>query len=294
MPWLQMTLTVKRDQVDAVSAQCDLLGALCVTLKDHADEPLFCENLGDQPLWQLTDIVALFDESQDMAPITQYFAAQSQITESALELIEDQDWVRVSLDSFEPMQFSNNFWVVPSWSAVPDPSARNLMLDPGLAFGTGSHETTRLCLSYLANTDLTDKVVVDYGCGSGILGLSALALGAREVWGIDNDPQAVLASQQNLALNPALNGKFYVGLPGEFPELALLQADIVVANILAGPLVDLAPIIGKLTKKGGILLLSGILSEQAAFVCSAYEQSHIFQELKEDSGWILCSLQKKR
>ncbi len=290
MSWLQLTLTAKRDEVEAINAQCDLMGALCVTLKDHGDEPLFCAELGDQPLWQATDIVALFDEDHDIKAAMDFFESQEAVTHCVFEKLEDQDWVRASLDRFQPIQFADNFWVCPSWSDVPDPAARNLMLDPGLAFGTGTHETTGLCLQYLAELDLSDKFVIDYGCGSGILGLSALVLGAGEVWAIDNDPQAVLASEANLLLNPDINQNFNVGLPEDMPAR---EADIVVANILAAPLISLAPTIEKLSKPGGLLFLSGILSSQVESVREAYEQYFYFQSVRYDSGWILCSLQKK-
>jgi ribosomal protein L11 methyltransferase len=290
MPWLQLTLTVKRDEVDAVNAQCDLMGALCVTLKDHGDEPLFCAELGDQPLWQATDVVALFEEDHNIDAVINFFKSQEAVAHCTYEKLEDQDWVRASLDSFQPIQFADNFWVCPSWSDVPDPTACNVMLDPGLAFGTGTHETTRLCLQYLAELDLTNKCVIDYGCGSGILGLSALALGAHEVWAIDNDPQAVLASQKNLSLNPGINQNFHVALPADLPSI---EADIVVANILAAPLMMLAPTIEKLSRAGGELLLSGILSDQVDDVRAAYEQYYNLQWVRDDSGWILCSFQKK-
>ena len=290
MPWFQLTLTVTPGEAHAISELCDLLGAISVTFTDHGEEPLFCETLGEQPLWQETDVVALFEDTQDMLPVLDFFKKNTHVQGSALETLEDQDWVTKSRESFKPMQFSQDFWVCPSWHTPPT-DARCVRLDPGLAFGTGSHVTTSLCLRYLTECDfLKNSTVIDYGCGSGILGLSALALGAKEVWGVDIDPQAVTASQNNQALNPDTASRFHVGLPHELPSL---QVDLVIANILMTPLILLAPTLAALNKPGSRLILSGILSDQLPQIREVYEQFYHFQSVREELGWILCSLNKK-
>lgn len=289
MPWQQLVLTCQRDAVDALNAQCDLLGALSVTLQDHGDEPLFSEKLGESPLWQETDMCVLFEKGVDTLPIQSYLKEQPGVVSVRAETIEDQDWVRKSRDSFTPLQFAKNVWVCPSWCELPDSSAHNVIIDPGLAFGTGTHETTGLCLSWLAEQNIAGKAVVDFGCGSGVLGLTALKLGASSVWGVDNDPQAIRASEQNQSLNPDVADRFQLCMPGELPEM---QADIVLANILAAPLVALAPTLAALVSSGGVLLLSGILADQESLIRAAYSESFKFQQIKEHSGWLLCILEK--
>ena len=290
MPWQQLTITCLQAQVDDVNAQCDLFGAVSITFKDHADSPVFGLTPGDQPLWPEVDLMALFEADVNMAPIIDYFKQQDSVKNVVFETLEDQDWERVSLDSFKPMQYSNHLWVCPSWCEPPDPGAINVMIDPGLAFGTGTHETTSLCLSWLAEAGLRGKCLIDYGCGSGILGLAALKLGAKTVWAVDNDPQALQASQANHALNTDLVGDFHVVMPDDLPEI---QADVLVANILAGPLVELAPKLSKCVKKQSDTVLSGILADQADQVCEEYNKYQPFQAVRESSGWILCHFKNK-
>lgn len=199
-----------------------------------------------------------------------------------IEQIEDKDWEREWMDNFHPMQFGKRLWICPSWREVPDPNAVNVMLDPGLAFGTGTHPTTSLCLQWLDSLDLEGKTVIDFGCGSGILAIAALKLGAKQAIGIDIDPQAILASQNNAEANGVAE-KLQLFLAKDQPRE--LQADVVVANILAGPLKELAPNIITLVKPNGNLGLSGILATQAESVCEAYSEAFTLDPVVEKEEW---------
>ncbi|CSB25999.1 50S ribosomal protein L11 methyltransferase [Vibrio cholerae] len=203
--------------------------------------------------------------------------------------MEDKDWEREWMDNFHPMQFGRRLWICPSWREVPDPQAVNVMLDPGLAFGTGTHPTTALCLEWLDNLDLTGKTVIDFGCGSGILAIAAIKLGAAKVIGIDIDPQALLASKDNAARN-GVEDQIEVYLPKDQPEG--LVADVVVANILAGPLRELSPIIKGLLKPGGQLAMSGILDTQAESVAEFYRDDLELDPIAEKSEWCRISGRK--
>ncbi|CSC86596.1 50S ribosomal protein L11 methyltransferase [Vibrio cholerae] len=203
--------------------------------------------------------------------------------------MEDKDWEREWMDNFHPMQFGRRLWICPSWREVPDPQAVNVMLDPGLAFGTGTHPTTALCLEWLDNLDLTGKTVIDFGCGSGILAIAAIKLGAAKVIGIDIDPQALLASKDNAARN-GVEDQIEVYLPKDQPEG--LVADVVVANILAGPLRELSPTIKGLLKPGGQLAMSGILDTQAESVAEFYRDDLELDPIAEKSEWCRISGRK--
>ena len=209
------------------------------------------------------------------------------------EFMEDQEWERTWMDAYEPIQIGEKYWIVPEWMEAPEADAVNIKLDPGLAFGTGNHASTFLCLQWLGKTDVKDKIVVDYGCGSGILGVAALLLGAKKVYATDIDPQAVLATQQNADLNGVLD-KLYVGLPEEFnKELADQKADVFVANILAGPLMALAADFSTLIKSEGAFALAGVIEEQVDDVSRVYSEFFdILDVEKRDGHW--CRISGKR
>jgi ribosomal protein L11 methyltransferase len=236
-------------------------------------------------LWGNTDVIALFDAETDMNEIVSLLKQAHHLDEHTaykIEQIEDKDWEREWMDNFHPMQFGQRLWICPSWHEVPDQNAVNVMLDPGLAFGTGTHPTTALCLEWLDGLDLTGKTVIDFGCGSGILAIAALKLGAKNAIGIDIDPQAILASRNNAKQNGVAN-RLQLFLSDDKP--ADLKADVVVANILAGPLKELYPIISQLVKEGGDLGLSGILETQAQSVCDAYTQSFDLDPVAVKEEW---------
>ena len=278
MPWLQLKLETPPDLAEQYEDLLLEAGASAVTLEDAADQPLFEPELGTTPLWDRTRIIGLFDAQTDMNLVVtllkaghQNIAPDSPLPRHKTELVEDKDWEREWMSHFEPLQFGQRLWVCPSWKPVPDPSAANLMLDPGLAFGTGTHPTTALCLEWLEAQNLNNKCIVDYGCGSGILGIAALLLGANKMIGTDIDPQALQASRDNAQRNGIADDRIALYYPEQLTESAIEQpADLLVANILAGPLVELAPTLQRLVKAGGQLALSGLLATQADSLIEAY------------------------
>ena len=252
---------------------------------DSQDTPIFEPLPGETRLWGNTDVIALFDAETDMNEIVSLLKQAHHLDENTaykIEQIEDKDWEREWMDNFHPMQFGKRLWICPSWREVPDQNAVNVMLDPGLAFGTGTHPTTALCLEWLDGLDLTGKTVIDFGCGSGILAIAALKLGAKNAIGIDIDPQAILASRNNAEQNGVAD-RLQLFLSDDKP--ADLKADVVVANILAGPLKELYPIISQLVKESGDLGLSGILETQAESVCDAYTQSFDLDPVAVKEEW---------
>lgn len=256
-----------------------------MTFMDSQDTPIFEPLPGETRLWGNTDVVGLFDAETDMSVIVEALIISRLVTPDfayKIEQIEDKDWEREWMDNFHPMQFGKRLWICPSWREVPDPNAVNVMLDPGLAFGTGTHPTTALCLQWLDSLDLEGKTVIDFGCGSGILAIAALKLGAKRAIGIDIDPQAILASTNNAEANGVAD-RLELFLAKDQPKD--LQADVVVANILAGPLKELAPNIITLVKPQGDLGLSGILATQAESVCEAYAHDFNLDPVVEKEEW---------
>ncbi|HAS3630289.1 TPA: 50S ribosomal protein L11 methyltransferase [Vibrio cholerae] len=293
MPWIQIKLNATNNNAEAIG---DMLmeetGAVSVTFLDAKDTPVFEPLPGETRLWGDTDVVALYEADMDTSLILQQIKASNMLAEGfahKVEQVEDKDWEREWMDNFHPMQFGRRLWICPSWREVPDPQAVNVMLDPGLAFGTGTHPTTALCLEWLDNLDLTGKTVIDFGCGSGILAIAAIKLGAAKVIGIDIDPQALLASKDNAARN-GVEDQIEVYLPKDQPEG--LVADVVVANILAGPLRELSPIIKGLLKPGGQLAMSGILDTQAESVAEFYRDDLELDPIAEKSEWCRISGRK--
>jgi ribosomal protein L11 methyltransferase len=204
-----------------------------------------------------------------------------------IEILEDKDWEREWIKHYQPMKFGDQLWVCPSWLEPPAPNAINLLLDPGLAFGTGTHPTTSLCLSQIAETPLVGQQIVDYGCGSGILGIATLKLGAEHVLGVDNDPQALAASRENAHRNGIAHSALSIALPGEVALQPLAGGiDMVIANILAGPLMELSDILINFLKPGGILLLSGLIEDQAEALISHYSDRISLKIAGQLEGWI--------
>ncbi|ANB52689.1 ribosomal protein L11 methyltransferase [Aeromonas veronii] len=270
MPWIQIRINATAKTADKVSNMLLGRGAQAVTFMDAKDVPVYEPMPGETPLWGETEVMGLFDAETDPAPTIAFF--QQIFGEDVgykVEQLEDKDWVREWMDHFHPMQFGERLWICPSWRDVPNPDAVNVMLDPGLAFGTGTHPTTALCLQWLDGLDLSGKTVVDFGCGSGILGIAALKLGAARVIGIDIDPQAIQASRDNAARNGVAD-QIELYLPADQPQD--FEADVVVANILAGPLRELAPLIAGHGKAGSLMALSGVLESQAPELETIYGQ----------------------
>ncbi|MBT9431113.1 50S ribosomal protein L11 methyltransferase [Candidatus Sodalis endolongispinus] len=285
MPWIQLKITTTGQQADTLSDALTESGAVSVTFQDTHDVPVYEPLPGETRLWGDTDVIGLYDAATDMATVVDVLKAQPLLGENfsyKIEQLEDKDWEREWMDNFHPMRFGERLWICPSWRPVPDPQAVNVMLDPGLAFGTGTHPTTALCLQWLDGLDLRGKTVIDFGCGSGILAIAALKLGAAHVVGIDIDPQAILASRDNAQRNGVAE-RLALYLPQQQPQH--LHADVVVANILVGPLRELAPLIIDLPRPGGALGLSGILASQAESVAQAYAAAFALDPVAENDEW---------
>ncbi|MCS3454797.1 ribosomal protein L11 methyltransferase [Aeromonas sp. BIGb0405] len=290
MPWIQIRINATAKTADKVSNMLLGRGAQAVTFMDAQDVPVYEPLPGETPLWGETEVMGLFDAETDPAPTIAFF--QQIFGEDVgykVEQLEDKDWVREWMDHFHPMQFGERLWICPSWRDVPNPDAVNVMLDPGLAFGTGTHPTTALCLQWLDGLDLTGKTVVDFGCGSGILGIAALKLGAARVIGIDIDPQAIQASRDNAERN-GVAGQIELYLPADQPDG--ISADVVVANILAGPLRELAPLIKGLGKPGSLMALSGVLESQAPELETIYGQWFDMDQTAVKEEWCRLSGRK--
>ncbi|MDO3721010.1 50S ribosomal protein L11 methyltransferase [Marinobacter sp. chi1] len=289
MPWIQLQIPATPEDADQLEDVLMEMGADAVSMEDAADQPLYEPDPGTTPLWSQTVVKGLFQSDRDIDQLCAdvrdawHQATQQSLPDIEVSLIKDQDWERAWMDDFQPLQFGQRLWIVPSWHQPPDPEAANLMLDPGLAFGTGTHPTTALCLEWLDGQDVLGKQVTDYGCGSGILGLAALLLGADHVVGVDTDPQALEASRDNARRNSVEDSRLDLYLPENEPDT---QADLMLANILAQPLIGLASHLAKLTKPGGQLVLSGILSNQAREVMEAYEPWFIMDEPEQREEWI--------
>lgn len=288
MPWLQVRLAITPEQAETYEDALLEVGAVSVTFMDAEDQPIFEPDLGTTPLWSHTHLLALFEADTDETALLAHLhlLCGGALPEHQVERIEDQDWERSWMDNFQPMRFGRRLWIVPSWHAAPEPQAVNLLLDPGLAFGTGTHPTTALCLEWLDGQQLEGCSVIDFGCGSGILAIAALLLGAPQAVGTDIDPQALEASRDNASRNGIDPARFPVYLPADMPQQ---QADVVVANILAGPLVALAAQITTLVRGGGRLALSGILAEQAEEVRAAYAEAFDLDPTAVKDGWVRIS-----
>ncbi|MBE02529.1 50S ribosomal protein L11 methyltransferase [Marinobacter lutaoensis] len=289
MPWIQLQIPADPDTADQLEDLLMALGADAVSMEDAADQPLYEPDPGTTPLWSQTRVTGLFQSGQDIeqlcAEIRDAWHQQTQQSLADIEvtLVEDKDWERAWMDDFQPLRFGDRLWIVPSWHSPPNPDAANLLLDPGLAFGTGTHPTTALCLEWLDGQDMSGKQVIDYGCGSGILGLAALLLGAAHVTGVDTDPQALEASRDNALRNGIETHRLDLYLPENEPDT---PCDVLLANILANPLIDLAPRLARLTRPGGDLVLSGILAPQAREVMAAYEPWFLMDEPEQKEEWI--------
>ena len=295
MSWTEIVIEIAREHAEALSEALMDVGALSVSVEDadegtDAERPLFGEP-GMEPTeaaWDHSRVVALTDEADDQAVIVAAAAGQAglaKLPKFATRKVEEQDWVRLTQSQFAPIHIGKNIWVVPSWHEAPDPDALILELDPGLAFGTGSHPTTRLCMEWLEAHPAPGKTVLDYGCGSGILAMVAKKVGAGEVVGVDIDPQAIESAADNAQRNHCEIEYF---LPDTFAQSAHAEQkfDIVVANILSSPLKLMAPMLSGRVAPGGALILSGVLARQAEEVAAAYAPFIKLGVWAEQDGWV--------
>ena len=291
MTWLQLSIELNRDQADAVTEVFESAGALSVTLLDAADEALLEPAPGEQPLWGELRVVALFSADSDVETIRDDLRGTLRYPDIELhtEQLEDRDWSTTWRDDFHAMRFGERLWVCPSGESPPNPAAVVVQLDPGLAFGTGTHATTGMCLEWLDGHPPQDQSVIDYGCGSGILAIAAAKLGAGRVLAVDIDPQALIATRDNAGRNGIEQG-IEVMLP---EALDSEPVDLVVANILANPLIELSETLNSLVKPGGRIVMTGILAEQADGVMAAYEGWFEFEAPVQREEWVLLEGVKK-
>jgi ribosomal protein L11 methyltransferase len=283
MAWLQYRLETNA----AAAPQCEdallELGAAAVTLEDNADQPLFEQSQKEHQLWQQTRVSGLFPADTDTAALWQALPDDLRVQcQARAEILEDKDWEREWMQHYQPLQYAPGLWVCPGWMQAPEPDAINIMLDPGLAFGTGTHPTTAMCLQQLSTLDLSTREVIDFGCGSGVLAIGALLLGARSALAVDTSPQALVATRSNAQRNHIAEQRLHICLPTALSGNE--QADLVIANILAGPLCELAPLLCRQLRPGGILILSGILVEQVEMLRESYEID--LQIAAEKDGWV--------
>lgn len=283
MAWIQLIFNSAIDDAEPLSDYLTECGASAVTFQDSADQPIYEPDIDTTPLWSSTRVIALFDGETNLdliqQQLTAFFSPQAVPTYKT-EAVEDKDWVREWMDNFHPMSFGEQIWICPSWHQPPDPKAINIMLDPGLAFGTGTHPTTALCLNWLDQANITGKTVIDYGCGSGILTIAAALLGAKKVIAVDIDPQALDATQANAARNHVTIDTY---LPEACPNIT---TDIVLANILAGPLQQLVPTLTAFCQPNTDIVLSGILASQADAVSTTYQNYFDMEQAVQKEDWV--------
>lgn len=285
MSWLQFSIDILREQAEAVTAALEAAGARSVTLQDAAEELLIEPVPGSRPLWRNPRVVALFDGGTDARSVEAALrpVLGDPLPALTVSVLEERDWSATWRETFRPMRFGDRLWVCPSGAACPEDGAVAITLDPGLAFGTGTHATTAMCLEWLDGHPPVGQRVIDYGCGSGILAIASCLLGAGHVQATDIDPDALEATRGNAQAN-GITTAFAVCLPG---ELDPAPVDLVLANILAGPLQELAPELAGLLVPGGTLLLTGILAEQAAAVREAYAAWVDFDIPQQRDDWVL-------
>lgn len=286
MSWLELSVRVSRENAPLVESLLQNEPVLAVTLSDDADDPVLEPGVGETPLWPSVCVTALFSGDTQTEPLARMLSLVPGVDrpqQVSFRKFEDQQWERTWLNRFKPMQFGHNLWIVPGEKQAPNEAEHILRLDPGLAFGTGTHPTTHLCLEWIDSHDFTNQLVVDYGCGSGVLGIAAAIKGASSVVCIDNDPQALIATNDNALRNTVQDVIVSLAPEESRPE----SADVVLANILAGPLVELAPRLSAILRPGGMLVLSGILEKQAEEVKNAYESGFSELQMKSLDGWVL-------
>ncbi|MDO9371192.1 MAG: 50S ribosomal protein L11 methyltransferase [Gammaproteobacteria bacterium] len=286
MSWLQLKFQAPSALAEELADRLTEAGALAVTLRDSKDDPLYEPAPGDTPLWAHTSVEGLFAADADIPSVVEQLHAQSgdeSVRDYTVEPLADQAWERVCLDQFKPLCFGDTLCICPTWLTPPDDARVTLLLDPGLAFGTGTHPTTALCLEWLARNPPAGLTVIDYGCGSGILALAAAKLGARMVYATDHDPQALTATRANAEKNE-LQLLIHTMTPEQLPAL---EVDVLLANIIAQPLIALAPVFAQHVRAGGRIVLSGILEHQAEEVIAAYRPWFAMVEKVQRDDWML-------
>ena len=286
--WIQLRFACDADTARQLAEHLSDCGALAVSLDDAADQPLYEPESGTTPLWSHTRVSGMFPGGENTEQLLTTLAlrlAPACLPTPTVESLEDREWLRLHQDAFEAACFGGRLWVAPSWTDPPEltDGQVRVTLDPGLAFGTGSHATTAMCLAWLAGEDITDKEIIDYGCGSGILALAAAKLGARRVWAVDNDPQALTATERNAATNHVAE-RVVVRAARDMPALT---ADLLVSNILANTLSNMAPALSELLVSGGRLALAGILQRQSPQVIERFAPWCALHLAAQRDDWVL-------
>ncbi|HEC13005.1 MAG TPA: 50S ribosomal protein L11 methyltransferase [Acidiferrobacteraceae bacterium] len=292
MAWLRVTLKAEPGLAEKISAGFEDLGAIAVTLSGDPDTPIFDEPEVEPASWTTVTVSGMFEDSVNVEDLLQTLTKRNDLKDLPthhIESLADEDWERVWMDRYQPIHIGGRLWICPSWQTPPQPDAINVVLDPGLAFGSGTHPTTQLCLSWLANRSLTDKTLLDYGCGSGVLAIAALKLGCQQAWGVDVDAQALVASRDNAQANQVAD-RLDLCHPDKLDPA--LKVDVVVANILAQTLISLASNLIARVSPGGTLLLSGILNDQAEQVAARFDHSFNIQRRQQEDWSLLVATPK--
>ena len=288
--WFQLKIEqCTSADVEPLSEELDETGALSIMLTDKNDNPVLEPLPGTTPLWPEVIIHALYAEASAAQQARDVLALNRPTLHLSLEVLPDKDWERAWMDDFKPQRFGERLWICPTWMTPPVADAVNLMLDPGLAFGTGTHPTTALCLTWLDQYDLKNKKVIDYGCGSGILSLAALKLGATHVFAVDIDEQALQATQNNALTNGVDEHLLTISHPDDLHT----PVDLVVANILLDPLTTLKYRFHQLLCEDALLVVSGLLEEQAVLLLESYESSFTLKHQDNHEGWALLVFARK-
>ncbi len=274
--------------VDLLSDLLELYGALSVTMTDQFDDPILEPEPGTVPLWPHVVMQALYEPEVDVLAIIQIINHHYPSATCSVDMLPAQEWEKTCLVDFKPQRFGHRLWICPSWHTPPEPDAVNLILDPGLAFGTGSHGTTALCLAWLEQENLHDKTMIDYGCGSGILSIAALKLGAKHVHAVDIDPQALTATESNATINHIAANELIIG----YPDGLNVPVDVIIANILLTPLLELKQTFHHLLNHSGILAVSGILGSQTQHLTDAYHAHFKLIHSDRDGDWALLVFEK--
>ena len=285
--WQELKFRVSSENALLVEEKLFSSGAAAVTFLDARNQPIFVEETDQTPLWEDICIVSLFPQDVNLDLIVHKLVHDQPAINSNdidIHLINDQDWESKWMNDQKPQQFGNRLWIYPSWITPLKNSVTNMILDPGLAFGTGSHPTTSLCLNWLDNNLVPKQHIIDYGCGSGILAIAAALLGASKVYAVDNDPQAITATLSNMEKNRISNQSIQTFSPEALPHV---KVDLLIANILANPLIQLSEIFSTLLKPSGKIVLSGILEEQVEKVSYHYRSYFELEEPQLNDGWAL-------
>lgn len=295
MNWLQIAVNTTKENAERAEDCLFSAGAQTVTLTDAADQPILEPGVNEVPIWNAVIITGLFNFDDNQQPLLDAIdhCLGGTTYSCSTQILEDQNWTRAWMDHYHPMQFGERLWVCPLHLEPPEADAINLRLDPGLAFGTGTHPTTSLCLRWLDSNIKDQNTLLDYGCGSGILAIAACMLGVEQSDGVDIDPQALLATHSNAEINNVIK-KVNTYLPEDYlKQHSTTQYDIVMANILSGPLAELAPTLAQHTKQNGDIVLSGILREQAETVLDTYSEFFDMDEAVFDEDWTMLHGVKK-